>query len=101
MTSWSPTTGKREELGMTLEGAIPLAISLLALVVAILGYAQQRRIPQHVATFAQIASAEASLAAHPDLLALHNIDRAALSRYGVSEHELVYLIQSFTAAELF
>lgn len=51
--------------------------------------------------YTHLAQAESLIGKHPELLELHNLPKDILSRIGLTPTEAVYLIQSFTAADIY
>ena len=95
-------------------GVLPMDFDLetilasLAVVISVVSAYLSRRaldaqisISKNTAFFTQKAAAEEYLALHPELLELHGIEPRMLDALGITEHEFVYLMQSFNAAELY
>ena len=83
-------------------------LALLAVLISVVSAYLSRRaldaqisISKNTAFFTQKAAAEEYLAQHPELLELHGIEPHMLGSIGITEHEFVYLMQSFNAAELY
>jgi hypothetical protein len=83
-------------------------LASLAVLISVLSAYLSRRaldaqisISKNTAFFTQKAAAEEYLALHPELLELHGIEPQMLNELEITEHEFVYLMQSFNAAELY
>jgi len=80
---------------------VALIISVASAVIARIALKEQIRVSQLTANYSAVASADASLFNNKDLLELHNINEELLEESGVTHVELLYLADSFQAAELY
>lgn len=80
---------------------ISLVVAFASAVIAYLSVREQRRLTTNVTSFTQIAALEMLLEKNPQLLLLHNVDPKALEADGIEMVELVYLAQSFAAADFY
>ncbi|MBS1175271.1 MAG: hypothetical protein H6R05_1402 [Burkholderiaceae bacterium] len=76
-------------------------ISLVAVLFSYFSLRTQVSISKNTAFFTQKMTTESLILKHEELLQLHGVDEGKLKKYGVSSEELIYLIQSFSAAELY
>ena len=76
-------------------------IALGSAVLTALAVRQQRMLARYTGGYAYIANAETMLGKFPSLFALHGIEKEALDTNKIRPEELVYLIHSFTGADLY
>jgi len=81
--------------------SMAVLISVLSAFLARQALDAQLTISKNTAFFTQKAAAEGYLAQHPELLELHGIEPRLLDDLEITEHEFVYLMQSFNAGELY
>lgn len=80
---------------------IALLISVVTAIIAGLALKEQVRITKLTANYTAITTADSLLVNHPELLDLYNIDKALMEASGIKPIELLYLAESFHAAELY
>lgn len=80
---------------------VALLISAGATVIAGLALKEQVRITRITANYSAITTADSLLVKHPELLDLYGIDRELMEKHGVQAIEVLYLAESFHAAELY
>ncbi len=78
-----------------------LFISVVSTGISLWTLRAQINISKNSAFFEQKENAEAMFADYPGLLHLHNISDEMLAQHGLSPYELVYIVQSLNAAEMF
>jgi hypothetical protein len=78
-----------------------LLISLVSTVISLWTLRAQINISKNSAFFAQKQNAESMFVDFPELLRLHNISDELLAEYDLTPQELVYIVQSLNAAEMF
>jgi len=81
--------------------ALAVLISVLSAYLSRRALDAQISISKNTSFFTQKAATETYLAQHPELLKLHGIEPELLAKLDITEHEFVYLMQSFNAAELY
>jgi hypothetical protein len=80
---------------------IAIAISIFSLIFAWRSIKEQRRASKNSAAYTYLVSAESMMERHPDLFELHNINSEILEECEITPIELLYLMQSFTSADLY
>jgi len=80
---------------------IALVVSLASAVIAKIALKEQIRVSQLTANYTAVVTADALLFNHKELLSLYNITDELLEKSGVTHIELLYLADSFQAAELY
>lgn len=80
---------------------ISCCIALVAAWISTRTLEEHKRISKIQNNYALLAQANNLLVQHPGLLELHNISLEELKTIGVTEQEVVYLLQSIIAAETY
>jgi hypothetical protein len=80
---------------------IAVIISIVSVVITYQSVKEQRRASKNSAAYTYLISAESMLERHPELFELHNIDQRMMDECGISPIELLYLMESFTSADLY
>lgn len=62
---------------------------------------EQKRVTKYAAAYTYLSAAEAMFRESPELMRLHGLDLEVLEELRVSKEEVVYLINSFTGADLY
>lgn len=87
-----------------MEIVISLGAAVVSLVSAYIAYrsmGEQKRITKLAASYPYLASAEMLMEKYGDLLELHGVHQSLLDDCKISRIELLYLIESFSAADLY
>ena len=80
---------------------ISLVVAIVSATLAYVSVREQQRLSTNITSFSQLASAELLMEKNSDLLKLHNVDPQVLLDNEVTPSELVYVVQSFSAAEFY
>lgn len=78
-----------------------IGIAIFSLRVSQRSLKEQRHVTKYMAAYTYLASAEAMFSDRPDLMRLHGLELKVLEELEVSTEEVIYLINSFTSAELY
>ena len=80
---------------------LAMVVSVVSAIIAGVSLKEQKRISKLTANYTAITAADSLLVKHEELLSLYNIDKELLDKYGIKPVELLYLAESFHAAELY
>ena len=80
---------------------VALMVSVATAIIAALALREHVRISKITANYTAITTADSFLLQHPKLLALYNIDEDEMRSCGITSEGLLYLAESFHAAELY
>jgi hypothetical protein len=89
---------------MSIEQIVAVVSAVIALISAVISVRTlkvQRYITKYAAAYTYLSTAEAMFRERPELLELHGLDLKVLEKIGVSPDEVLYLINSFTGADLY
>lgn len=89
------------EIAGVIVAIIALIVSVVSAIIAKIALKEQVRVLQLTANYSAIATADALLFNHKELLNLYDVNDELLNECGVTHIELLYLADSFQAAELY